>query len=151
MKTEARLLLAALLLAVSPLIAQTPAPAPAAAPAAKTWFVRLIPPRTTFAQDMTPAEGALMDQHFAYWKQQNASGVLLFGGPVLDPNGVFGILVIRAATLDEAHAIASADPSVKGGLNHIEIAEMRVAFVPRSPKPQSPYVPQSLRSPRSRP
>ena len=72
MKTEARLLVAALLLAVSPLIAQTPAQAPSEAPAsastpapaAKTWFVRLIPPRTTFIQDMTPAESALMDQHF---------------------------------------------------------------------------------------
>ncbi len=142
MKIEARLLLAALLLAVSPLLAQTStpaqaptqAPAPTAAPApAKTWFVRLIPPRTTFIQDMTAAEGALMDQHFAYWKQQNAIGVLLFGGPVLDPNGPFGILVIRAATLDEARAIASADPSVRGGLNHIEVAEMRVAFVAHKP------------------
>ncbi len=139
MKTEARLLIAILLLAVSPLIAQTPAPAAAPAPVAslvppaKTWFIRLIPPRTTFVQDMTQAEGALMDQHFAYWKQQNASGVLLFGGPVLDPNGPFGILVIRAATIEEARAIASADPSVKGGLNHIEVAEIRIAFVPHKP------------------
>ncbi len=142
MKNEVGLLLAAVLLAVSPLIAQTPAPAqtpalapvPAAAPApAKTWFVRLIPPRPTFVQDMTPAEGALMDQHFDYWKDQNVRGVCLFGGPVLDPKGPFGLLVIRAATLDEARAIASADPSVKGGLNHIEIAEMRVAFVPHKP------------------
>lgn len=134
MKNVACLLLAALLLAVSPLIAQTPAPAPAAAPApAKTWFVRLIPPRPTFAQDMTPAEGALMDQHFSYWKDQNAKGVCLFGGPVFDPKGAFGILVIRAATLEEAHDLASADPSVKGGLNRIEIAEMRVAFVPHKP------------------
>jgi uncharacterized protein YciI len=136
MKIEARLLLAAVLLAVSPLLAQTPAPAsaPAAAPApAKTWFVRLIPPRTTFIQDMTAAEGALMDQHFDYWKDQNARGVCLFGGPVLDPKGPFGILVIRAATLDEALAIASADPSVKAGLNRIEVAEIRVVFVPHKP------------------
>lgn len=141
MKTEARLLVAALLLAVSPLIAQTPAQAPSEAPAsastpapaAKTWFVRLIPPRTTFIQDMTPAEGALMDQHFNYWKDQNARGVCLFGGPVLDPKGAFGILVLRAATLEEARAIAAADPSVKAGLNRIEVAEMRLVFVPRKP------------------
>jgi len=138
MKTEARLLIAALLLAVAPVIAQTPAQAPtlAAAPAtapAKTWFVRLIPPRPTFIQDMTAAEGALMDQHFDYWKDQNARGVCLFGGPVLDPKGPFGILVLRAATLDEAQAIASADPSVKAGLNRIEVAEIRLALVPRKP------------------
>ncbi len=137
MKTGARLLIAALLLAVSPVIAQTPAQAPtqaaAPAPAAKTWFVRLIPPRPTFIQDMTAAESALMDQHFDYWKDQNARGVCLFGGPVLDPKGVFGILVLRAATLDEALDFGSADPSVKAGLNRIEVAEIRLAFVPRRP------------------
>ena len=113
--------------------AQTPAPQTAAAapsaPASKAWFVRLIPPRATFLNDMTPRESALMDEHFAYWKAEFAKGTLIFGGPVLDPKGVFGVLVIEAATEDEARAIASADPSVKGGVNRIELAPMRVAFL----------------------
>ena len=131
MKPVARQLLALLLLAVTPLLAQTPAPAPAPPPA-KTWYVRLNPPRPTFAQDMTPAEGALMDQHFAYWKEQYAKGICVFGGPVLDPKGVYGVLAVDAATEDEARALGEGDPSVKAGMNHIEIAEMRAVFLHRA-------------------
>jgi uncharacterized protein len=97
---------------------------------AKSWLIRLIPPRPTFADDATPAEQAVMQQHFAYWKDLNDKGICVFGGPVLDPKGAYGILVVSADTLDEARALGEADPSVKSGLNKIEVAEMRVAFVP---------------------
>lgn len=98
----------------------------------KTWFLRLIPPRPTFDKDMTDAEGALMEQHFVYWKDQFDKGVCLFGGPVLDPRGVYGVMAIRAATEEEARAIADADPSVKAGLNRMEVAEMKLAFLARA-------------------
>jgi len=71
------------------------------------------------------------EQHFVYWTDQFAKGVCLFGGPVLDPRGVYGVLAIRAASEDEARALASGDPSVKAGLNRIEIAEMKIAFLPK--------------------
>jgi len=96
----------------------------------KSWLIKIIPPRPTFDKDSTPAEDALMDQHFAYWKDLNEKGVCIFGGPVLDAKGVYGILVVRAATADEANALAAGDPSVKAGLNKNEVAEMKVAFVP---------------------
>jgi uncharacterized protein len=98
--------------------------------ATKNWLIRLIPPRPTFANDATPSEQALMQQHLAYWKDLNAKGICEFGGPVLDPKGVYGILVVRANTAEEARTLGEADPSVKSGLNKIEIAEMRVVFVP---------------------
>jgi uncharacterized protein YciI len=97
----------------------------------KTWFIRLIPPRPTFDKDMTDAEQKLMDEHFVYWKDQFAKGVCVFGGPVFDPRGVYGVLAIRAGTEDEARAIASADPTVKAGLNRIEVAEIRIVFLPK--------------------
>jgi len=134
MRSHVRLLLALLPVAVPTLGAQTPATSPAPAPAApvmKNWFVHLIPPRPTFDKDMTEAEQKLMEQHYAYWKDQFAKGVCLFGGPVLDPRGVYGVLAIRATTLDEASSIASADPSVKAGLNRIDVAEMKIAFLAR--------------------
>jgi uncharacterized protein YciI len=134
MRSPVRFLLAILLFAAATLCAQTPAanldPA-APAPAQKSWFVRLIPPRPTFDKDMTDAEGKLMDLHFAYWKDEFAKGVCVFGGPVFDSKGVYGVLAIRAATEDEARAIASADPSVKAGMNRIEVSEMRIAFLPK--------------------
>ncbi len=78
---------------------------------------------------MTDSEKALMEQHFAYWQGQFAKRVCLFGGPVLDPKGPYGVLAIQAATEEEARAIASGDPTVKAGLNRIEVAEMRIAFL----------------------
>ena len=107
------------------------------APAKKTWFVRLIPPRSTFATDITPDETKLMQAHYVYWKEQFDKGVCVFGGPVLDPKGVYGVLAIVAATEDAARTVASADPSVKAGLNKIEVAEMKIAFLPHPAAPGS--------------
>jgi uncharacterized protein len=127
--------LLALLLAFSCAVApaqQPAAPAAQAAPktAMKTWFIRLIPPRPTFDKDMTDDEGKLMEEHFTYWTEKFKAGVCVFGGPVLDPKGVYGVLAVVAATEDEARALGMADPSVKAGLNHIEVAEMKIAFLP---------------------
>ncbi len=134
---SAPFLLAALLLSLASVeFAQAPATNPAPAPpkpVMKSWLIRLIPPRPTFADDATPAEQALMDQHSAYWKDLNEKGVCVFGGPVFDPKGVYGILVVRAASEEEARALGAGDPSVKAGLNKIEVAEMRVAFAPVHP------------------
>ncbi len=133
LRIAATLVLSLAPLAGGQLFAQTPAAdakPQEAKPVTKTWFIRLIPPRPTFAQDATPAEEAVMAQHFVYWKDLNEKGVCIFGGPVLDPKGVFGILVVKAATEDEARALGEGDPSVKAGINKIEVAEIRVAFVP---------------------
>jgi uncharacterized protein YciI len=72
-----------------------------------------------------------MEQHFQYWKALFEKGVCVFGGPVLDRRGVYGVIAVRAATEDEARALGDADPSVKAGLNRIEVAEMRIAFLPK--------------------
>ena len=136
MKNPILAVFAALLFGAAVPCAHTQAPAASSQPKeaaqpAKTWLIRLIPPRPDFNQDnATPAEQALMGQHLAYWKDLNEKGVCLFGGPVLDPRGVYGILVVRAATEDEARALGNGDPAVKGGVFKIEVAEMRVVFVP---------------------
>ncbi len=142
MKTSPFLFAALLLSSASALSAQAPAAqlqpaarapnansAPAKPPM-KSWLIRVIPPRPTFDKDSTPSEDALMDQHFAYWKDLNDKGICIFGGPVLDPKGVYGIIVVRAATEDEASALAAGDPSVKAGLNKNDVAQMVVAFIP---------------------
>ena len=115
------------------LTAQAPnaAPNPAEAkPVMKSWLIRIIPPRPTFDKDATADEQALMDRHFDYWKDLNVKGVCVFGGPVLDSKGVYGILVVRATSEGIARALGEADPSVKAGMNKIEVAEMNVVFVP---------------------
>lgn len=98
----------------------------------KSWFIRLIPPRPTFAQDITDEEKKVMQQHFVYWKDLFDKGVCVFGGPVLDPKGAYGVLAVRAATEEEARNLGNGDPSVKAGINKIEVAEMRIAFPPKA-------------------
>ena len=95
----------------------------------KTFFIRIIPPRPTFDKDATPAERALMDAHYVYWKDLFDKGVCVFGGPVLDPKGVYGVLAVEASSEDAARALAAADPAVKAGLIRTEVAEMRAVFL----------------------
>jgi uncharacterized protein YciI len=97
----------------------------------KTWLLRLIPPRPSFAQDITPAEGAIMDAHAKYLQGLFERGVCLFAGPVFDPRGVYGIAVLAAENEAAARAFASSDPCVKAGLQRMELAEMRLTFPPR--------------------
>jgi len=131
MKNPVWFLPAVLTLAGLALCAQTPAanPKPANSAAMKTWFIRIVPPRPTFDKDATAPEQALMDAHYVYWKDLFAKGVCVFGGPVLDPRGVYGVLAVEAATEDEARALAAGDPSVKAGLIRTEVAEMRAVFL----------------------
>jgi len=92
----------------------------------KTYFViKLIPPRPTFAQDMTKGEMEIMKQHGAYWKDKADKGIALVYGPVQDPKGVYGLGIIEVENEDQARAFATADPAVKSGLSRIEIHPMR--------------------------
>jgi uncharacterized protein YciI len=121
------LVVAVAITCVSTSPAQVPAAAPAAAPAPKLrFFLKLVPPRPTFADDMTPEEGKLMQQHADYWKAEFAKGTVLIIGPVLDPKGIFGMAVLETATEEEAHTLAANDPSVKAGLNKVELSPMKL-------------------------
>jgi uncharacterized protein YciI len=126
-RTTLLLVLLATFVCVHAVRAQDAAAKPAAASAPKLRFLlKLVPPRTTFADDMTPEEGKLMQQHADYWKAQFATGVVLIIGPVLDPKGAWGMAVLETATEEEARTLAMNDPSVKAGLNKVELSPMRL-------------------------
>ncbi len=55
------------------------------------FYVRLIPPRPTFASDMSAEERALMQQHVGYFRGLFDQGKVLIFGPVLDPTDNFGM------------------------------------------------------------
>jgi uncharacterized protein YciI len=107
-------------------------------PTQREFLLRLIPPRPTFHKNLSVAEQELMDQHFLYWKDLFEKGICVFGGPVRDPRGAYGVLAIRAASKDEARNLADADPSVKAGINRMEVAEMRITFPPKTPQTRNP-------------
>ena len=100
------------------------APAPAAA-GPQQFYLRLTPPRPTFAKDMTQDELAQMQKHAAYWAEQFKTGKVLILGPVDDPKGTFGFVVVEC-TEAEAHAMADGDPTVKSGMNRFEVIPMHV-------------------------
>lgn len=111
---------------VSAQAATPPTQTPAAAPAKMQFFLKLIPPRPTFAQDMTPDELATMQKHAAYWAEQFKTGKVLIIGPVMDPKGAWGMAVLETDSLADAQQMADNDPSVKSGLNKVEVSPMQV-------------------------
>jgi uncharacterized protein YciI len=88
------------------------------------FFFRLIPPRADFAQTMTPAEQDAMAQHQAYWQDLLDAGKVVVYGPVADPEGVWGLGVLRAGSRAEVLEIGDADPSVVAGVNTFEVFEI---------------------------
>src|SRR4030088_2618716 len=96
----------------------------------KFFLLRLTPPRPSFVQDMTAEEGAVMQKHFAYWAKQSQSETAIVYGPVDDPNGAWGVAIIRVADEDAARAIEADDPVVQSGLGfRYEIFPMLRAIV----------------------
>ncbi len=76
------------------------------------FFFRLLPPRPTFSQDMSPDERATMLAHVAYWTGLAEQGRALAFGPVGDPAGAYGVGVVLAEDLQAAQRLRDEDPAV---------------------------------------
>ena len=81
----------------------------------KYFLCKLIPPRPTFAQDMTEAEAKLMQQHAAYWKNLMARGLVIIFGPVADPKGVYGVAILELEE-EDANGLGADDPTIKANV-----------------------------------
>ena len=78
------------------------------------FFYKLVPPRATFMQDMSPEEAAVMAGHVAYWKGLIEGGLKVFAlGPVADPAGAFGIAVMELEDEAAARELARNDPAIR--------------------------------------
>lgn len=64
-------------------------------------------------QDMTPAEMKLMQEHSAYWRTFSDKGIAIVFGPVADPKGAWGALVLETSNEAEARAMTTNDPVIK--------------------------------------
>src|SRR5918994_7371427 len=73
------------------------------------FLYRLLPPRPTFAQDMSSAEADVMQRHVACWQDLLNRDVALAFGPVLDPEDPWGLglLDLEASRLPEQSARAT--------------------------------------------
>jgi uncharacterized protein YciI len=94
------------------------------------YVYRLIPPRPTFHQDMSDEERAIMSRHADYWARLVEQGDVVVYGPVVDSNGSWGLAVIRCDSLEDARALALADPAVSSGMASFDIGTMLAAVLP---------------------
>jgi uncharacterized protein YndB with AHSA1/START domain len=76
------------------------------------FLLRLIAPRPTFAMDMNAEERELMMRHGAYLTSKLSEGSVLAFGPVMDPQGPWGMGLVRAPDEAAARAITAADPVI---------------------------------------
>ena len=95
-----------------------------------SYFVyKLIPPRPTFPVDITDAEAAIMEQHFAYWSRFEQRGIVVVLGPVLDPSGTWGLGVIAGDDPNDINALGAEDPAVRSGMSTFEVYAMVDPFI----------------------
>ena len=85
---------------------------------------KLVPPRPTFAADMTEAEQAIMGEHAAYWTNLFEDGRVVVFGVVMERTGAWGLAVVEAETEDDVGAIGRDDPAVKAHLCTFDIGVM---------------------------
>jgi uncharacterized protein YndB with AHSA1/START domain len=81
--------------------------------AASRFLCRLLPPRPTFAQDMTAEEAAVMKEHMAYWEKRLHEGTAIVFGPVADPKGAWGLGVVRMADEAAVRVFEASDPAIQ--------------------------------------
>lgn len=82
----------------------------------KHYVCRLLGPRPTFPQDMTPQEAEIMRAHTAYCGELLRAGRALLFGPVADPAGVWGLGVLQLDDDADPQAIVANDPVMKANI-----------------------------------
>ena len=90
------------------------------------FFCKLTAPRPTFPFDMSDAEKTLMQQHAAYWMGMLNEGAVVVFGPVMDPDGPFGMGIVEGSDEADVKRRTDADPVMKAGIGFkIDIMPMR--------------------------
>lgn len=91
------------------------------------FFIRTQNPRPTFHLDMTAEERAIMERHVAYWSEKAVNGIAIVFGPVMDPNGAYGIGVYQVQDEAKMRELLKHDPA--NGLLQYEVLPMARAVV----------------------
>jgi uncharacterized protein YndB with AHSA1/START domain len=94
----------------------------------KFFLLKLIPPRKTFPFDMNAEEREVMQRHVAFWTELVARGQAIVFGPVLDPEGPWGVGIVRARDEAAVHALGAGDPAMLSGFGfQFQVIPMPVA------------------------
>jgi len=76
----------------------------------QTFLLRLIPPRPTFAQDMTDDERRVMAEHVVYWQGHTNANEVIAYGPVADPKGGWGVAIVEVEGDARVKKLTDEDP-----------------------------------------
>ncbi len=76
------------------------------------FFVKTNNPRPTFHLDMTADERETMNRHVEYWTEKAARGIAIVFGPVMDPQGVYGIGIYKTKDEAEMRELLKQDPAI---------------------------------------
>jgi uncharacterized protein YndB with AHSA1/START domain len=85
-------------------------------PERRFFLCRLLPSRSSFMQDMSADERAVMQAHATYWRGKLAEGHVIAFGPVADPNGGWGVGIVSVRDEAELRTFQSEDPAIKSGI-----------------------------------
>jgi uncharacterized protein len=77
--------------------------------------------------NMTDHEEQIIGDHFMYLKDALKRGQLIMAGPCV--NGEFGLVIYRAASMDDARRFMEADPAIAQGLMTADLHEYRVSLL----------------------
>jgi uncharacterized protein len=81
-----------------------------------TYFCRLIPPRPSFAADMSEDEAGLMRQHALYWQSAMDAGHAVVFGLVADLAVPYGMGVAQFERREQIEAFTSSDPVIRAAV-----------------------------------
>ena len=84
-------------------------------------YVRLLRRGPNWTAEETPETERLQAAHLAYGRQLVSDGKLILNGPMLDGGDLRGLSVLRVGSLEEAQALAEADPAVQAGRLNAEV------------------------------
>lgn len=102
-------------------------------PAMKHYCCRLLTPRASFPADMTADERVLMQAHAAYWREHMGEGRVVVFGPVSDPSGPWGLLVLQLTDDMEPAVLTGDDPVIRAGIGfRFEVHPMQAVLPPSS-------------------
>lgn len=109
MRTIFCILIVATSLAIPPVHGEQPTTQPAE-PQRVTLFAAVVKPGPAWLEAQAAARRPDMSRHLAYTAQLRSEGKLVIGGPFGDGTG--GLLVYRAASLEDARSFLENDPAV---------------------------------------
>jgi uncharacterized protein len=89
--------------------------------------LQLLPPRPSFALDMTSEERMVMHKHALYWADLMNRGFVVVYGPVMDPRGPYGLGIVKVSDEEQVKTFIENDPA--NGLNSYVYYPMR-AIIP---------------------